>query len=95
MDGVINVENPMNQLPEHPELSCYLLPGHTQTSSIGRIKRLWREIFFQYPDALHELNRAMATECAEIALALAHLQIFSGCFQAAAHRNPCRPNMVS
>jgi hypothetical protein len=51
------------------------------------------EIFFQYPDALHELNRAMATECAEIALALVYLQVFWGRFQAVAHRNPCRPNV--
>jgi hypothetical protein len=29
----------------------------------------------------------MATECAEIALALVHLQIFWGRFQAVAHRN--------
>jgi hypothetical protein len=31
-------------------------------------KRARGKTFFQYPDALHELNRAMATECAEIAL---------------------------
>jgi len=30
---------------------------------------LWRKNLFQYPDALHELNRVMAAECAEIALA--------------------------
>jgi len=32
------------------------------------------EIFFQNPDALHELNRVMATKCADIALALVHLR---------------------
>jgi len=30
-------------------------------------KWLWRNIFFQHPDALHELNRVMTTECAKIA----------------------------
>jgi len=43
---------------------------------IRRKKRLWGEIFFQNPDALHELIRAMATGCAEIALACVHLPIF-------------------
>jgi|GEM_PF-6913499 len=28
--------------------------------SIGQIKGLWGKIFFHYPDALHELNRARA-----------------------------------
>jgi hypothetical protein len=49
---------------------------------IRRIKGLWRRIFFQYPDALHELNRVsacpalsgMATKCAEIALAWVNLR---------------------
>jgi hypothetical protein len=55
-----------------------------------RIKGLWGEIFFQYPDALHELNQVMATKCAEIALALVHLQISLGHFHAVAHRNLCQ-----
>ncbi len=41
--------------------------------------------FFQYPeypDALHELNHAMAAKWAETALALLHLQIFLGRFRA-------------
>jgi hypothetical protein len=48
------------------------------------------KIFCQYPDALHELNRAMATWRAEIALALALLPVFCGRFQAVAHRNLCQ-----
>jgi len=38
-------------------------------------KRAMGGFFFQYPDALHELNRVMAARCAEIALALDHLEI--------------------
>jgi hypothetical protein len=56
-------------------------------------KRPLGKISFQYSDALHELNRVIATKCAEIALALVHLQIFCGRFQAVAHRSPCRPNV--
>jgi len=41
------------------------------------------KIFFQYPDALHEFNGAMATGLAEIPLAWAHLPIFCGRFQTA------------
>ena len=47
------------------------------------MKGLWRERFFQYPDALHKLNRLMAAKCAEIALALDHLPIIFSRFQAA------------
>jgi len=37
-------------------------------------KKATGEIFFQNPDALHELNRVMAIQCAEIALVRVHLQ---------------------
>jgi hypothetical protein len=47
-------------------------------------------MFFPYPDALHALNRLMAIKCAEMALALAYLQILCGPLQAAARRNPRR-----
>ena len=40
-------------------------------------------MFFQYPDALHKLNRVMAARCAEIVLALDHLPIIFSRFQAA------------
>ena len=32
----------------------------TYCTGIGRIKGPWREMFFQYPDTLYDLNRAIA-----------------------------------
>ena len=40
-------------------------------------------MLFQYPDALDDVNRAMATERALIVIALANLPIFLGLLQVA------------
>jgi hypothetical protein len=58
-----------------------------QVQSIRRMNGPWRKIFFQYPDALRELNRVMATKCAEIAPVLIHLLWLA----APQHNNPLRP----
>jgi hypothetical protein len=68
-------------------------PHRKADGSIRRIKGLSPKNFFQYPDALHALNQAMAIQFAQITLALVHLQILCGRFQAVAHRIPCRPNI--
>ena len=46
-------------------------------------------MFFPYPDALPEWNRAMVAQFAESALALAHVPIFLGRRQLATHKKPC------
>lgn len=48
-------------MPEQPwwdnlERNFHKFPDDFELESIGRIKGLWREVFFGYPNALHESN---------------------------------------